>query len=120
MSLTAERAGGIANSNEGGGGIIAGCLFVGEISGTIATSPINCYNDGRGGTFYGNYYLTGLPNSTANVDPSTPKNEFAADIPTMVNLANGNLAETARVAGVNASQLCQWKQNGGALALTVR
>ena len=113
MTLSAERAGGIANSNEGGGGVIAGCLFIGELSGSIAISPINCYNDGRGGTFYGNYYRPGLPNTTAGVDPSTPKNETELSTAEMADRLNQDLSEAATVAGISPNLLHRWTTADG-------
>ena len=108
IALSAERAGGIANSNQAGGGLIAGCVFTGSISGSIAESPINCYNDGRGGAFYGNYYIPGLPHNTAHIDPSTPKNETELSAELIANALNSQLSQTAAMAGVERSQLCSW------------
>ena len=108
MTLSAERTGGIANSNETGGGLIAGCFFIGEISGSLTVSPIICYNEGRGGSFFGNLYAQGLPHNTVEIDPSTPKNESELPKEQIVDAVHGNLAETARVAGVDVSDLCRW------------
>ncbi len=120
MTLSAERTGGIANSNEAGGGMIAGCVFTGTISGSISVSPINCYNDGRGGTFYGNYYLPGLPHNTAQVDPTTPKNESELAAASMAEALNGNLGEVASLAGVDPAKLCQWTTQNGSPVLLVK
>ena len=108
MTLSAERTGGIANSNETGGGLIAGCIFTGNISGSISVSPINCYNDGRGGTFYGNYYVPDLPHNTAYIDPATPKNESVLGAEAMADALNADLAKVANLAGVDPAMLCQW------------
>ena len=113
MTLSAERAGGIANSNQQGGGLIAGCVFTGSLNGTLAVSPINCYNDGRGGTFFGNYYIPGLPHNTAEIDPSTPKNETELRADAMADALNRGLAQTATLAGIDQSQLCRWRTVNG-------
>ena len=113
MTLSAERTGGIANSNQTGGGMIAGCVFVGNISGSLTVSPINCYNEGRGGEFFGNCYRPDLPHNTAEIDPATPKNEGVVEMAAMADMLNGNLQAVAAFAGVDASDLCKWASVDG-------
>ncbi|MBQ8288747.1 MAG: hypothetical protein IJX76_08290, partial [Clostridia bacterium] len=120
MTLSGNYAGGITSSNEGGGGIVAGCAFTGSVSGRLSQSPINCYNDGRGGTFYGNYYVPGLPHSTAGADPATPKNETEVSAAEMADLLNAALSETAKAAGLEVSALCRWTTAYGSPALRTK
>ncbi len=117
MTLTGNYAGGIATSNEAGGGVIAGCAFVGSVNGRTSVSPINCYIDGRGGTYYGNYYIPGLNHNTAHLDPSTPKNETELAAAEMANALNGSLSRVATTAGVSVSDLCRWTTQNGKPAL---
>lgn len=117
MTLSGSYAGGIASSNEQGGGTIAGCTFLGSVSGWVSASPINCYNDGRGGSYDGNYYVPGLPHTTAGADASTPKNETELNAELIANALNDRLARTASAAGVSVADLCGWTTQNGSPVL---
>lgn len=120
MTLSGEYAGGMTASNEAGGGTIAGCVFIGSVSGQKAASPINCYANGRGGTYVGNYYLDGVTHTTADADPATPKNETATAKSAMATALNDGLSAAATAAGVSASDLCQWVTASGSPAMETK
>ncbi len=117
MTLSGTYAGGITASNQTGGGVIAGCVFTGSVNGSEATSPINCYSDGRGGTYVGNIYVTGTTHTTANADSGTPKNETAMAKNAMASALNNGLSAAAAAAGVAQSDLCKWTTENGSPAM---
>ena len=122
MTLSGSYAGGIAASNQTGGGVIAGCVFTGSVStnasgfGDGAASPINCYSDGRGGV----YYVTGVTHTTADADWGTPKNETATAKNAMANALNNGLSAAASAAGVSQSDLCKWTTASGNPAMQTK
>ena len=120
MTLSGSYAGGMAASNQGGGGLIAGCVFVGSVNGTDSASPINCYADGRGGTYLGNYYKEGITHTTAGADWGTPKNETALATAQMADALNAGKKAVADAAGVSENNLCQWTTVDGIPAMQTK
>ncbi len=113
MELVGSYAGGIAASNQTGGGTILGCVFLGTVSGNEAASPINCYADGRGGSYLGNYYAPGITHTTQNADPYTPKHETEMGKSDMAKALNDGLSAVAENSGLSASALCSWTTQNG-------
>jgi hypothetical protein len=100
--------GGITPSNQSGGGLIVGCVFIGSVNGHEAMSPINCYADGRGGTYAYNYYKEDVDHTTGWADPSTPKNETVLPLADMAEAMNANLEAIAGQYGIGQGDLCSW------------
>lgn len=115
MTLSGSFAGGIAASNETGGGMILNCYFAGTVDGYEAASPINCYFMDRGGTYLNNYYLNTVTHTTA--DAIDDENETALSESDMrsklADNLNDGLSEAASYAGVSVSDLCEWQTVSG-------
>ena len=113
MTLSGTYAGGIAPSNQSGGGTIAGCFFIGSVNGSHAASPINCYADNRGGNYFANYYLEGITHTTIDAWNGTDKNESIAEAKDIADLLNQNRTAIAKAAGVGEDQLRAWTTQDG-------
>ncbi len=110
MTLSGSYTGGIAASNQAGGGSIINCFFAGSVEGTGAASPINCYVSDRGGDYVNNYYLDTVTH--------TSRGQIANCDETALSRADmcGKLAEhlnegrsiAAQWAGVNEEAICLW------------
>lgn len=110
MTLSGSYTGGIAASNQSGGGSIINCYFAGSVAGTGAAAPINCYVSDRGGDYVNNYYLDTVTHTSRDEIPGC--DETALNRAEMVkNLAaylNAGRAEAARWAGVDVDAICLW------------
>jgi len=118
ISSSGGNAGGLAPSNQAGGGSIIGCWFAGKIVGGNKFSPIVVYADGRTyGTMKNNFYVsdfyefnnTEQPTIKAENETETSASGFA----TLHTKLNQNLATNASLAGVSKDQLCSWKAQNG-------
>ena len=114
ISSSGGNTGGIAPSNQHGGGSIIGCWFAGKIVGGKLFSPIVVYADGRTtGTMKNNFYVSDFYDfNTTNTPGVVAENETEIKSSTLATLhttLNQNLATNASLAGVSKDQLCSWK-----------
>ncbi len=118
LSSSGGNTGGIAPSNENGGGSIIGCWFAGQIVGGNQFAPIVVYAEGRThGTMKNNFYVSNFYDFTTTNNPGI-KSENETEIKssalaTLHTTLNQNLATNASLAGVSKDQLCSWKAQNG-------
>lgn len=118
ISSSGGNAGGLASSNQNGGGSIIGCWFAGKILSGNQFSPIVVYANGRTtGTMKNNYYISVFYESDG-VPPLNIKSENetaikSSALATLHTTLNQNLAANATLAGVSQDQLCTWKVKNG-------
>ena len=118
LSSSGGNVGGIAPSNQEGGGSVIGCWFAGKIVGANNFSPIVVYVSGRThGTIQNNFYVSDFYDFNNTNEPAIKsENETAiarSDLTTLYAKLNQNLATTATLAGVSKDQLCSWKLENG-------
>lgn len=112
ISSSGGNTGGIAPSNQHGGGSIIGCWFAGKIVGGNKFSPIVVYADGRTyGTMKNNFYVSDFYefNNTEQPTIKAENETSASSFATLHTTLNQNLATNASLAGVSKDQLCSWK-----------
>ena len=122
LSSSGGNVGGIAPSNQQGGGSVIGCWFAGKIEGANKYAPILLYADGRSyGTIKNNYYYEDFYDFYTELEPAVvAENETELSLSALANLhtlLNQNLATTATLAGVNKADLCTWKAVSGMPAI---
>ena len=118
LSSSGGNVGGIAPSNQHGGGSIIGCWFAGKIVGGNKISPIVVYADGRThGTMKNNFYISNFYQFEPATQPGIlAENETEIKSSALANLhttLNQNLTANASLAGVNKNLLCSWKAQNG-------
>lgn len=110
MTLSGSFTGGIAASNQAGGGSIINCYFAGSVTGTNSAAPINCYVSDRGGDYVNNYYLNTVTHTNkgvlANCDETALSREDMCE--KLADYLNAGRAEAAQWAGVDEDAICLW------------
>lgn len=122
LSSSGGNVGGIAPSNQHGGGSVIGCWFAGTIINANKFAPIVLYADGRTyGTIKNNFYHSEFYDFNNEVAPTTiAENETEITVSALATLhtkLNQNLATNASLAGVSKDQLCSWKAVSGMPAI---
>ncbi|MBQ7364678.1 MAG: CotH kinase family protein [Clostridia bacterium] len=107
------HAGGITGSNQGGGGSIVGCFFIGTLQ-AGQVGPINVYYpDREAGNLGNNYYKADcFPEGLYEADALRRDTETAltaTQLRMLHQTLNNNLATTATLSGVQKSELTTWK-----------
>ena len=118
VSSSGGNAGGLAPSNQDGGGSIIGCWFAGKILSGNMFSPMVVYYNGREtGTIKNNYYISNFYEIETTQEPTVNnENETAIEataLATLHNVLNQNLEANAALAGVDKNKLCSWKVENG-------
>lgn len=118
LSSSGGNVGGLAPSNQNGGGSIIGCWFAGKIIGGNQFAPIVVYAEGRThGTMKNNFYISDFYDFTTTNNPGIKaENETeikSSALATLHTTLNQNLATNASLAGVSKDQLCSWKAQNG-------
>lgn len=110
MVLSGDFTGGIAASNQSGGGSIINCYFAGSVTGTSSATPINCYVTERGGDYVNNYYLNTVTHTNKGVLPDCDETALSqADMyEKLADYLNAGRATAAQWAGVEEEAICLW------------
>ena len=118
LSASGGNVGGIAPSNQHGGGSIIGCWFAGKISGANSFSPIVVYGQDRPyGTMQNNFYILDFFDfTTTNTPGIKAENETEINTSALATLhttLNQNLATNASLAKLDQNKLCSWEVKNG-------
>lgn len=101
---TGQNAGGIASSNQSGGGAIIGCWFAGTVEAAQTSGAINVYIEGRGGEFTGNFYLDSSAGDSVGEEISLTEDVLVSSLADKLNAALGDYGRYSQGIG-----LCSWK-----------
>ena len=111
MTLSGNFTGGMAASNQSGGGSIINCYFAGSVTGTNSAAPINCYVSDRGGDYVNNYYLDTVTHTNKGVLPNCDETALsqAEMYRYLAAYLNAGREVAAQWAGVDAETICLWR-----------